>query len=134
MRADGRKINTKTCYAQILQKLRLPNLNGQFIRGMGARQDADTVRKVGRVQMGQIGEHAHPHEHDDVLGAADHPNVAAVRVTRTELGAHEWDATGNSEGRHSGGVINSVPLPSDNASIAENRPENVALYFYIRVD
>lgn len=134
LRANGQPVEFGTCFSRILRKLEVPNLNGQFIRGMAAGL------KVGTNYDEQVGEHDHDHIHSGVISSAelkagDGKTYRHLKSLATAVGLSKWDATGNNEIKVTSEAVPTGQLKRDPGSeAAENRPENVPLFFYIRID
>lgn len=90
------------------KRLTLPDLRGEFIRGLDDSRGVDTGRAIGRAQAGQMPEHSH--------------SYATVRTDIGSGGQSVTGATGSgSTTGNTGGTENT----------SENRPRNIALLYAV---
>lgn len=122
--ADGRSIDQNTKYAQLTNKSNVPDLRGLFVRGLNAFErdgfrsdgfaDPEVNRVVGSVQKAETQSHTH--------------NVPKAMGGFKNTGFDMF-------GAGKGGVENpKFGTVSDPHGGAETRPNNIALYYYIRIN
>lgn len=90
------------------KRLTLPDLRGEFIRGLDDSRGVDTGRAIGRTQAGQMPEHTH-----------------SFYSVRTDIGSGGQSVTGGIGSGSSTGATGGT----ENSS--ENRPRNVALTYCV---
>lgn len=111
--ADGRKVNVETAFFRVTGSEKLPDLRGVFLRGINegrkdTNQDPDGERYVGSFQKQLVGTHNHS------LPYKKHGLANGKGSSNLQLGAPS--------------------IYTDNSSGVETRPNNVAVYFYIKVN
>lgn len=120
--ADGRQVDTKSLYFSLTKRNFLPDLRGQFLRGLNldrsdGKEDPGGPRKAGDFQEEMLKSHDHGRKmarwQDSGVGGHVRNNGG-----RDQHGDH-WNPRYVS-GQKSGGV--------------ETRPKNVAVYFYIKIN
>lgn len=85
----------------------LPDLRGEFIRGLDDGRGVDVARALGSAQAGQVGPHTH-------TGTAANGGAHTHTGTAASAGSHTHTGTAASAGGHS----HSVPLSSGSGSTA----------------
>jgi hypothetical protein len=142
--ADGRKVSTKSRYTKLTGKKALPDLRGMFLRGLnqfdplkGARLDdykdpEGKGRKAGSIQLNatcipnnsftatavSTGEHKHVHSSAIAKG---------VKSGSHEGASAQMSMTG-STGEHDHKVL------IDGGGDMETRPNNITVYYYIKIN
>lgn len=120
------KLNRNSYYAPDLfnekDEVRMPDLGGMFLRGIDATNDGtgdDVLRKIGSHQKEEVGPHTHwaAHTFPTSINAPD------LDAGNTALTLKDWRP-----------VYPNAPEAYTNANDgSETRPENIAVYVYIRV-
>ena len=120
--ADGSNI-IGTPLSSMIQKDSIPDFGGTFLRGINTKddmvtQDPDGKREPGTLQLDSIREHSHLY--NDIFFSE------AGGTVPTGLGNK-----GNTDGDNSGHEIKRTTLASPKP-VAETRPKNTAVFFYIK--
>lgn len=128
--ADGREVSWDTKYAEVMKKNRIPDLRAMFLRGIDVRRNdrfADPIgeRDPGSEQPAEVEKHSHLVARKATATSEMSPNVAVANV---------WDHN-NVKDYEIGGTesVANVGLSSPHGG-SETRPNNVAVFYYIKVD
>ena len=117
--ADGSEINKSSKYFQYTNEERIPDLRGMFVRGMNHGRDdefadPETDRELGSSQEYSTGKHTHR---------------LPIVYNENPLEAKGWalDYHVNNVGLEHG-------YNADSVEEDEARPNNISLYYYIKID
>ena len=111
---------------------KVPDLRGEFIRGLDDGRGVDTGRALGSSQAAKVGDHKHQlpihHEGDgDLRFIQPSPFGTGDNFTATHL-----NGGGNTSSGSVAALLTDQPYASSNAGTGDNRPRNVALPFFIK--
>lgn len=119
--ADGRDVTTSSRYYRISGFKKVPDLRGMFLRGLNEGRDDEysdpdgDSRRVGYYQSDQF--ESHTHLFDDNVRKADHGFGGGSYSRPWE----DYNSTGDFlKIKHAGG--------------SETRPNNISVYFYIKIN
>jgi hypothetical protein len=98
------------------KRLTLPDLRGEFIRGLDLSRGVDSARAIGSAQSQQIGTHSHDVRHATSGGSAnDTTTNGGIMTDSVTAGNVDWAVLNTGTGIGS-----------------ENRPRNIALTYIVR--
>ncbi len=128
--------------AQLIGLNRLPDGRGMFIRAMnesrtGELADGDGNRQIGSVQKGSIGKHKHP-IHDAGHSHSIHKDGLVLGQGGADIRTPKGLNAGGGYYGNTGYSSFGIHTAHANISILENdgietRPNNIALYLYVKI-
>lgn len=111
--ASSRGVSASADFA-LNKRLTLPDLRGEFIRGLDLSRGIDSGRAIGSAQAGQMPGHTHTAGFTRTTARMDASNDAVVPSNTGGLSQFNTGSTGGTE------------------NSSENRPRNVALTYIVR--
>jgi hypothetical protein len=113
----------------------LPDLRGEFIRGLDAGRGIDTSRTIGSAQSQAVG--THNHLYDDIYGVYDEASPGYFDLNGVEPVGFQWWYPGtwgypSNDDIGDNGILTSRRATENNTGSAETRPRNIAMRYLIK--
>jgi microcystin-dependent protein len=121
-----------TSYGSATGQFKLPDLRGEFIRGLDAGRGVDASRVLGSAQAAIVGSHKHNAPIHIAANGDIHVTDALPFGSGDSFAATDKNTGGTTQSGTVAYALTSDPHASSNTGSGDNRPRNIALLYLIK--